>query len=163
MLDNVRQKVYDTLEAAGIPYQVWEHPAVFTIEEMDALHLPRPEVIAKNLFLRDAKGKKFFLAVLPKDKKADRKALGGRLGVRLSFASEERLEEHLGLTRGSVTPFGVLNDEARAVTVLLDAGLWELPLVGVHPNENTATVVLSPDDLERVVREHGGPVERIEL
>ena len=49
------------------------------------------------------------------------------------------------------------------VTVLLDAGLWELPLVGVHPNENTATVVLSPDDLERVVREHGGPVERIEL
>ena len=95
--------------------------------------------------------------------KADLKALGGRLGVRLSFASEERLEEHLGLTRGSVTPFGVLNDEARAVTVLLDAGLWELPLVGVHPNENTATVVLSPDDLERVVREHGGPVERIEL
>ena len=52
MLDNVRQKVYDTLEAAGIPYQVWEHPAVFTIEEMDALHLPRPEIIAKNLFLR---------------------------------------------------------------------------------------------------------------
>ena len=37
MLDNVRQKVYDTLEAAGIPYQVWEHPAVFTIEEMDCL------------------------------------------------------------------------------------------------------------------------------
>ena len=97
MLDNVRQKVYDTLEAAGIPYQVWEHPAVFTIEEMDALHLPRPEIIAKNLFLRDAKGKKFFLAVLPKDKKADLKALGGRLGVRLSFASEERVvREHGG-------------------------------------------------------------------
>ena len=88
MLDNVRQKVYDTLEASGIPYQVWEHPAVFTIEEMDALHLPRPEVIAKNLFLRDAKGKQFFLAVLPKGKKADLKALNADVQV-----SQEEYDE----------------------------------------------------------------------
>ena len=163
MVDNVRQKVYDTLDAAGVGYEVWEHPAAFTIPEMDALDLPRPEIIAKNLFLRDAKGKRFFLAVLPKDKKADLKVLGERLGARLGFASEERLVEKLGLTKGAVTPFGVLNDADRAVEIFLDQGLWDLPLVGVHPNDNTATVALSPDDLERVVRAHGNPVERIEL
>ena len=69
MLDNVRQKVYDTLEAAGIPYQVWEHPAVFTIEEMDALHLPRPEVIAKNLFTGTPRGRSFFWRCCPRTKR----------------------------------------------------------------------------------------------
>ena len=158
-----RKIVFDTLDRLGIPYQVWEHPAVYTIEEMDALNLPSPEAVVKNLFLRDAKGKQHFVVVLKKDKQADLRGLGERLGVKLSFASEERLMKCLGLEKGSVTPFGVLNDDARAVEVLLDAGLGHMPLVGVHPNENTATVALRPEDLLRVIEEHGNPVEYLKL
>lgn len=158
-----RSIVFEALETLGVPYEVWEHPAVYTIEEMDALHLPDPSVVVKNLFLRDAKGKQHFLVVLQKDKQADLRALGEHLGVKLSFASEERLMKYLGLEKGAVTPFGILNDTERAVEVLLDADLECMPLIGVHPNENTATVVLKPADLVRIIERHGNPVEYMKV
>ena len=158
-----RSIVFEALEALGVPYEVWEHPAVYTIEEMDALHLTDPSVVVKNLFLRDAKGKQHFLVVLQKDKQADLRALGEHLGVKLSFASEERLMKYLGLEKGAVTPFGILNDTERAVEVLLDADLECMPLIGVHPNENTATVVLKPADLVRIIERHGNPVEYMKV
>ena len=140
--DAMKQKVYDALAAAGIEYERVDHPPVFTIEEMDALELPHPEAVVKNLFLRDAKGKRHFLVVLPGHRQADLRTLGERLGTKLSFASEERLEKYLGLTKGSVTPLGVLNDEDRAVELIFDEELKTMPLLGVHPNHNTATVFL---------------------
>lgn len=158
-----RDLVLQTLAERNIPYQLWEHPAVYTIEEMDALDLPAPEAVVKNLFLRDAKGRRYFLVVLSKEKQADLRALGERLGVKLSFASPERLAACMGLEKGSVTPFGVLNDQERKVEVLLDQDLRTRPLVAVHPNENTATVALAPDDLLQVLEDHGNPVTWLEL
>lgn len=158
-----RDLVLQTLAEQNIPYQLWEHPAVYTIEEMDALDLPAPEAVVKNLFLRDAKGRRYFLVVLSKEKQADLRALGERLGVKLSFASPERLAACMGLGKGSVTPFGVLNDQERKVEVLLDQDLRTRPLVAVHPNENTATVALAPEDLLQVLEDHGNPVTWLEL
>ncbi|WP_295625698.1 prolyl-tRNA synthetase associated domain-containing protein [uncultured Intestinimonas sp.] len=158
-----RDLVLQTLAERNIPYQLWEHPAVYTIEEMDALDLPAPEAVVKNLFLRDAKGRRYFLVVLSKEKQADLRALGERLGVKLSFASSERLAACMGLGKGSVTPFGVLNDQERKVEVLLDQDLRTRPLVAVHPNENTATVALAPEDLLQVLEDHGNPVTWLEL
>lgn len=158
-----RDLVLQTLAEQNIPYQLWEHPAVYTIEEMDALDLPAPEAVVKNLFLRDAKGRRYFLVVLSKEKQADLRALGERLGVKLSFASPERLAACMGLEKGSVTPFGVLNDQERKVEVLLDQDLRTRPLVAVHPNENTATVALAPEDLLQVLEDHGNPVTWLEL
>lgn len=158
-----RDLVLQTLTERNIPYQLWEHPAVYTIEEMDALDLPAPEAVVKNLFLRDAKGRRYFLVVLSKEKQADLRALGERLGVKLSFASPERLAACMGLEKGSVTPFGVLNDQERKVEVLLDQDLRTRPLVAVHPNENTATVALAPEDLLQVLEDHGNPVTWLEL
>ena len=158
-----RDLVLQTLAERNIPYQLWEHSAVYTIEEMDALDLPAPEAVVKNLFLRDAKGRRYFLVVLSKEKQADLRALGERLGVKLSFASPERLAACMGLEKGSVTPFGVLNDQERKVEVLLDQDLRTRPLVAVHPNENTATVALAPEDLLQVLEDHGNPVTWLEL
>ena len=101
--------------------------------------------------------------VLSKEKQADLRALGERLGVKLSFASPERLAACMGLEKGSVTPFGVLNDQERKVEVLLDQDLRTRPLVAVHPNENTATVALAPEDLLQVLEDHGNPVTWLEL
>lgn len=153
--DAIKQKVYDALAEAGIEYERVDHPPVFTIEEMDALELPHPEAVVKNLFLRDAKGKRHFLVVLPGHRQADLRTLGERLGTKLSFASEERLEKYLGLTKGSVTPLGVLNDENQAVELIFDEELKSMPLLGVHPNHNTATLFLKTEDLIRLVTVRG--------
>lgn len=159
-----RQQVLRVLDDMGISYELIDHPAVFTIDEMDVLSLPHSETVVKNLFLRDAKGKRHFLVVMDKDKSADLKQLRQEIGcTALSFASEERLTRYLGLTKGEVTPFGALNDTACAVEVFFDRDLAQRPFVGVHPNENTATVFLSFHDLCRVLTEHGSPVTLVTI
>ena len=166
-----KEEVKVFLKEKGIPFRWVEHKAVYTIEEMEELGLEKMEETAKNLFLRDAKGKRHFLVTLHKDKKADLKELeadkqanlkerGEKLGgVRLSFASEERLEKYLGLKKGAVTPLGILNDTACAVKVFLDRDFLEKEEIGVHPNDNTASVYLKTADLMQIIKEHGNSLE----
>ncbi len=159
-----KQAVKEFLEEKGIPFAWVEHKAVYTIDEMKELGLEDINEIAKNLFLRDQKGKRHFLVVIREDKRVDLKGLGDKLGgVRLSFASEERLEKYLGLKKGSVTPLGVLNDADCAVEVYFDEDLCRLKRIGVHPNENTASVYLAPQDLLKIVEEHGNPLHILSL
>ena len=160
----IRQEVCRKLAEAGVPYTLTEHPAVFTIEEMDRLGITLDGEVCKNLFLRDYKGKRHFLVVLRHDKRADLAALRRQLGsTPLSFASEERLARYLGLTKGAVSPLGVFNDRDHAVTVAFDRDLEGCGKVGVHPNENTATVWLSFGDLLRVVESCGNPVTFVDV
>lgn len=162
---DAKTAVLTRLDAWGIAYQVTEHPAVFTIGEMEALGLPAHGLVCKNLFLRDCKGKRHFLVVLPGDKTADLKSLAQQLGsTSLSFASQQRLQAHLGLHKGEVTPLGLLNGRANGVELVFDRSLVEhtMPL-GVHPNTNTATVWLAFADLLRVVERCGNPVRYVQL
>ena len=146
-----REKVFARLEELGVSYEVTEHPAVFTIGEMDALGLTAKGEVCKNLFLRDAK-------------RADLRALAAQLeSSKLSFASAERLEKYLGLKQGEVTPLGVLNDADAAVEVVFDRGLERFPCLGVHPNDNTATVWLSLADILRVVEGNGNEIRWVTL
>ena len=164
MEDREIRNVLDVLDNAGIRYRMVSHDPVYTIEEMERLHLDADAEIAKNLFLRDARGKRHFLVVLCSCKTVDLKALRGQLGTSaLSFASEDRLKRFLGLEKGAVTPLGILNDEARAVEVLFDRDLAGLPSLGVHPNRNTATVFLAFSDLESLIRSHGNSVSFVAI
>jgi Ala-tRNA(Pro) deacylase len=157
-----REKALQQLDDMNITYTLKEHPAVYTIEEME--HLGVADGVAKNLFLRDAKGTRHFLVVLPKDKQVDIKAISAQLGcTRLSFASEERLGKYLKLTKGSVSPLGVLNDPDGNVEVVFDKELKKTERLGVHPNDNTATVWMSFEDLHSVVKRNGNVVRFIEL
>ena len=154
-----KQEIKAFLEGKNIPFEWVEHKAVYTIEEMEELGLESMDEIAKNLFLRDQKGKRHFLIVIRADKQANLKELGEKLGIgKLSFASEERLEKYLGLKKGAVSPLGILNDESIAVEVFFDEDFCGLEKIGVHPNENTASVYLPPDDLLNIIREHGNPL-----
>lgn len=155
-----KQEVKAFLEEKGIPFEWVEHKAVYTIDEMEELGLEDMEDIAKNLFLRDQKGKRHFLIVIRANKQANLKELGEKLGIgRLSFASEERLEKYMKLKKGSVTPLGVLNDDACAVEVFFDEDFMRAKKIGVHPNENTASVYLATEDLLNIIREHGNSLE----
>ena len=157
------QAVIKFLKDRKIEFDIVEHNAVYTIDEMLELNLPNPDAIAKNLFIRDDKKKNYYLIVIREDKRVQLKSLREKLGSRpLTFASENDLSKILGLTKGAVTPFGILNDEERKVKVIFDESFRET-LIGVHPNDNTATVWLDSSDLISIIEQHGNSIEFMEM
>ena len=144
----------EKLKELNVDFKLIEHKAVYTIEEMDNLGKDFFDgaKICKNLFVRDQKGKKHFLIVMPEEKRANLSEIAEKIGTtKLSFASEERLMKYLKLTPGAVTPLAVINDENSEVEVILDEELKKETLLGVHPNINTETILLSPSDLEKYI------------
>jgi len=159
---NPAPPVYDALDSLGIAYQRFEHPAVFTSEEADIHWRDLPGVRCKNLFLRNKKGNRHYLVILEISKQADLKEIVALVNDdRLSFGSPERLMTELGLTPGSVSPFGLLNDSDGSVVVLVDEELRGAPGLIFHPNINTASVVISWDGLERFLKSRSNPVRYI--
>jgi Ala-tRNA(Pro) deacylase len=156
--------VYRALDALGISYARYEHPPVFTAEDA-AQHWAQIDGIqCKNLFLRNKKGNRHYLVILEISKQADLKQIVKLVGDdRLSFGSPERLMSLLGLTPGSVAPFGLINDHERNVRVLIDADLRGAERLIFHPNINTASVVISWDDLETFLGSRGNPVTFIRI
>ena len=152
------------LDQAGIAYELYEHEAVFTVEQAHAAGIPHQELGAKNLFLRDDKHRAYYLVCLPDEKDVSLQEIQGHLGSRrLSFASERDLRSMLGLVPGSVTPLGALNDAERRVEVVIDQELVNAGRVTVHPCDNTATVLLATEDLIGLLREHGCTVRVVDL
>ena len=156
--------IYQVLEELGISYRKYEHPPVFTVEEADRHRGELQGGRTKNLFLRNKKGKRHYLLVVESDRKVDIKKMQGLLGESsLSFASPERLMKYLGLEPGSVSPFGIINDEAGEVIVILDAGLLRHEMLHYHPNVNTATLAVSREDFQRFLDQSGNEVRVLEF
>ncbi len=159
MVTENEQKVYAALDELGIEYTRYEHPPVYTVEEAQQYWKDIKGAHAKNLFLRNNKGNRHFLVVLEQSKSADLKDLSAKLAAgKLSFASERRLQEHLGLETGAVSPFGIINDEKKAVTLVLDRSLQKQESVNFHPNVNTATINLSFKDFEKFLKHCGNQI-----
>jgi len=124
--------------------------------------LPYPEADAKNLFVRDDKKRHYYMITVRGDKRVDLKAFRKQYGLRsLSFASPDELMEILGLVPGAVTPLGLLNDQERKVELFLDTEFTGR--IGVHPNDNTATVWMDTQDLVSLLREHGNKVNPADM
>ncbi len=159
MITENEQKLYNVLEELGVEYIRYEHPPVYTVEEAQQYWKEIKGAHAKNLFLRNNKGNRHYLVVLEQSKSADLKDLSAKLASgKLSFASERRLQEHLGLDTGAVSPFGIINDEKKAVTLVIDRALQKQESVNFHPNVNTATVNLSFKDFEKFLKHCGNQV-----
>ena len=156
------EEILQRLKELGIQYELIEHKAVFNMEEMDALGKDffKGATICKNLFLRDQKGKRHFLVTMKEEKQANLAEIAKScLATKLSFASEERLKKYLNLTPGAVTPLAIINDEQKAVEVILDKDLFKVEKIGVHPGVNTATVIISPADLEKYIKANGNKLK----
>lgn len=159
-----KQEVYQFLKDNNIQYEVTEHPAVYNMEEMDNLHLPYP-YSAKNLFVRDDKKANFYLITVKEEKRVNLKEFRKQNGTRnLSFASENDLMDILRLVPGSVTPFGLLNDKEQKVKFYIDEDLLSGEgMIGIHPNENTATVWLKTEDLIKILKENGNEINIVKI
>lgn len=140
----------------GIEYVRHEHQPVFTCEEERA-HVPESGAArTKNLLLRDRRGKRHLLLVTLCTKVVSIASFCEASGAdRLSFASEERLKQRLGVEPGAVTVLGLVNDSDRAVELFIDADVWAAPRVHAHPLRNDATLVLSHDALVRFLAATG--------
>lgn len=152
-----KQEIYALLRDRDIWHEITEHKAVYNMAEVAAIPLPYPEANAKNLFIRDSKKRSYYLITIKGGKRADLKAFRQEHGTPpLTFASGQELMDMLGLIPGAVTPLGLLNDREHKVTFWLDQSfLTDSGLIGVHPNDNTATVWLKTPDLLRLLKENG--------
>lgn len=161
----MKEKVLNKLNELNIEYKEIEHVPVYTIEDMDALgNVFEGAKICKNLFVRDQKGKRHFLIVLPEEKRAPLSEIALKIGsTKLSFASEERLMKYLKLTPGAVTPLAVINDENSDVEVVFDEDLKKADMLGVHPCVNTSTILITPTNLEKYVNANKNKIKYINI
>jgi Ala-tRNA(Pro) deacylase len=156
--------VYKRLEQLGIPWARYEHPPVMTAEDGTKHWAGIVAMHCKNLFLRNQKGDRHYLVIVPHDERADLRAVAAQIGDgRLSFASPERLMAHLGVMPGSVSPFGLINDPAGRVRVFLDRRFKRTERISFHPNANTATVVIAFADFERFLADCRNSVRYIDV
>ncbi|MCC0055472.1 MAG: prolyl-tRNA synthetase associated domain-containing protein [Rhodobiaceae bacterium] len=146
------EDLFARLDALGIAHSTITHPPLFTVEESQSLRGEIAGAHAKNLFLKDKKGR-LWLVVAREELPVDLKRLDRVIGsARLSFGRAELLEETLGIKPGSVTPFALINDPGLKVTPVFDRGLVESALVNFHPLTNEATTTISSEALMTFVK-----------
>jgi Ala-tRNA(Pro) deacylase len=161
---NTSQETLKILDELGIEYQNFTHPAVYTCEESQRLCPPMPGKKNKNLFLRDRKGKHYYLISLEQGKRADLKQLSAMLGVSgLSFASERRLMNVLGVEPGSVGILSLLNDTDVLTDVWIDQELLDEEWLQSHPIVNTETSCFKTEQLENLLKHSGHTLKQLRL
>ena len=156
--------VVERLRALGLVFERFEHPPIATVEEAKRYWAGIDATHCKNLFLRNQKGDRHYLLIALHTKRVDLRAAANHIGDgKLSFASPERLMKYLGVTPGSVSPFGLIHDRERHVRVFLDSGLQAASRVSFHPNDNTVTLTITFADFERFLAACGNPARYIEV
>ena len=159
-----KEDVLKKLDELKIDYELMEHEAVYTIEEMENLNMPRIDEVIKNLFVRDEKKQNYYLIIVSKNKSVNLKELRRKIECKpLTFAKEEDLYKYLGLTKGAVTPLGVFNDKDAFVHLIIDKDLFSYERIGIHPNENTATVWVKLDDIIKLYKDNGNDIIDVEI
>ena len=146
---NTRADLLAFLDEIGVPAVTQEHPAVFRVGEGEDVKARIEGAHTKNLFLKDARGQLWLISAQA-DAVIDLKRLHPVIGsARLSFGNAEAMAQTLGVTPGSVTAFGLINDAERRVRFVLDRMLAEADQVNFHPLTNTATTTVTRDGLRR--------------
>lgn len=164
MKDPRELPVYEALSALNIPYERFEHAAAMTMQDCDVFDAGRNAAHCKNLFLTNRQGTDFYLLLVVGDKPFKTKDVSRQLGVaRLSFGTPEQLMDKLGLQPGAVTPMGLIHDHTRSVQVLLDRDVAKWETIIVHPNVNTASILLSTADLLRFLASRGNRVTYVDV
>lgn len=167
-------KALEWLMTHEFDYSCYSHPEGKTIEEAKQWWKNDGSVHCKNIFLRNHKGNQHYLVCFDCDHdldihdleqrlKAELMAQGYNSPGKLSFASPERMMKYLGLQPGSVSPFGLINDEEHHVILFLDENLKKAESLSFHPNDCRGTVVISRSEFERYLQMVGNVVRYMQL
>lgn len=161
---NGSPELYSVLSKLNISFDYYEHPPTPTVEEAMVYWKDIEATHCKNLFFRNHKGNRHYLVVFDHRKTLAVKMLEEKLRQgKLSFASAQRMETHLGVTPGSVTPLAIINDAAKHVKLFLDRDIKRSERVSFHPCINTASIVIQTADFIRFLDFIGNEYEWIEV
>lgn len=150
-------RVYDMLDELGVSYQRVDHEAAFTMEACEEIDKTLQAMTCKNLFLCNRQKTNYYLLLIPGEKVFKTKELSKQIGsARLSFGSPEAMEEMLGVTPGSATIMGLMNDPEHKVQLLVDEEVLQAEYFGCHPCVNTSSLRLKTEDVFGKVLEHLG-------
>ncbi len=150
------ETIYSYLDNQGIRYERHDHPALYTCEDAQRWIPHLAGAPTKNLFLKNRKGKRHFLCVVLEEKKVDLKALSSLVeSTDLSFGSPERLKRYLGIAPGCVSLLALLHDKEHAVEVWIDEDVWRYDSMQCHPLQNTSTLVISREGMEKFFHSTG--------
>jgi Ala-tRNA(Pro) deacylase len=157
-------RLYEILEQLDIPYEYNEHPAVATVAEAKQYWKDIEATHCKNLFFRNHKGNRHYLVIIEHshDLSVHDLELLLRQG-KLTFASPERMNRYLGVTPGSVSPFGLINDQEHHVHLFIDENLMHATKLSFHPCINTASVVIPFAGFEKFIRWTGNSFEYLKM
>lgn len=159
-----QKELYELLGELSIPFEYHEHPALATIEDARIHWQDYQSGRCKNIFFRNHKGDRHYLVILEHLAQMNIHDLEKRLRQgKLSFASDKRLMNYLGVGPGSVSPFGLINDRERHVHLFIDERLKEEERLAFHPNINTASIVISKPDFIKFLNYTGNSYEFIRL
>lgn len=150
------EELISCFDQLGLEYEQVEHEPVFTIEDALAATPHLEGIKTKNVFLRDAKGACHFLVIVPHDRRLDLAKLALALNVsKLSMGSPDRLLRYLGVTPGAVSVFALINEQEKAVELVVDEKIWNAARMQGHPLQNTSTVSVTHSSLERFLSHTG--------
>jgi Ala-tRNA(Pro) deacylase len=159
-----RTQVTGYLQEHKIPFEVYEHPPVPTVEDALPYWKDIDSAHCKNLFFRNHKGNRHYLVILDHRQQLNIRDLEQRLKQgKISFASPKRMEKYMGLSAGSVSAFGIINDLDSHVHLFIDATLQSAERISFHPNQNDATLVISFASFIRFLESSGNTYEFIEM
>ena len=157
-------KLYEVFDNLGINVEYYEHPPAPTIEDAQKYWEGIDSTHCKNLFFRNHKGNRHYLVILYFEHKLAIKELEQLLKQgKISFASNQRLFKHLGVTPGSVSPFGLINDKEHHVHLFIDKRLEKAEKLSFHPNINTASLVIMFRDFIKFLNFTNNTYEFIDL
>ena len=158
------EDIFELLERLSIPYERIDHPPVYTSEEGRRLVPYHSAKAAKNLFLRDKKGKRHLLMVVDDQKLVQFHDIERQTGfTHLSMGSSARLERYLGVKPGAVSLLALINDSEGMVEVLIDRDLWAGEQIQAHPLVNTATVIMAIRDMTKFIEYSGHSIQFVDV
>ncbi len=155
-LSNNRQAVYDRLDSLGISYEVQEHAAFYTCQDVEDSGLTFEGLHIKNLFVRDSRSGQYYLVLLPWDQRLDVKGYRDLVGWsrRIAFCGDQELATYMGVAPGSCSVFGLLNDQDHVVTLIVGRTIATASpdtRINFHPNDNRATVTLTIEGMRTFI------------
>ncbi|MFZ4546792.1 MAG: prolyl-tRNA synthetase associated domain-containing protein [Bacteroidales bacterium] len=157
-------KLFEILSQQGIDFEYYEHPPAPTIQEAMKYWKDLEATHCKNLFFRNHKGNQHYLVILEHTQQMGIHGLEKQLKQgKLSFASDQRMMKYLGVTPGSVTPFGLINDAEHHVHVFIDQNLTKSKSISFHPCINTASIIVKWEGFLKFLEFTQNKIEYIQL
>lgn len=158
------QQVANKLQELGITFDVVEHPPAFTTEQADSYIEDMEGVRTKTMFLTNKKKTQYYLLIMDDKKRLDMDNFKVQVGAdRIRMASLDSLAEKMSLPAGTVSPFGLLNNEEKDVQVYFDKEIIGEERMTFHPNTNEKTIFVSTTDLFKFLQDLGYSYQVLEL